>query len=81
METRKKILCFGKRKYPPKIPYISGNGSPEKISYISGSNFPCSKNKKNRLLKSFFYFGKWNFLAQNLKILKSLKKLKKPMLL
>ena len=31
------------------------------------SNFPSSKYKKNPLLKSFLYFGKWNFLAPSLK--------------
>ena len=39
---------------------------PEKISYISGKNFPNLK-KNNSLLRSFLYFGIWDFLAPNLK--------------
>ena len=70
---RENFLYFRKRK-PEKISYISGNGKPEKtevyfllfqetkLSYISGSNFPSSQSKNNPLLKSLFYFRKWNFL-------------------
>ena len=40
---------------------------PKKPSYISGRNFPSSINEKKQHLKSFLYFGKWNFLASRLK--------------
>ena len=39
----------------------------EKTSYISEGNFPSSKNYKNLLWKSLFYFGKQIFAASRLK--------------
>ena len=39
----------------------------EKTSYISEGNFPSSKNYKNLLWKSLFYFGKRMFPASRLK--------------
>ena len=39
----------------------------EKTSYISEGNFPSSKNYKNLLWKSLFYFGKRIFPASRLK--------------
>ena len=65
-----------------KITYISQETETSKTSYVSGNNFPNSKKKKKKKkkkkerkkekrkrkhLKSFLYFGKWNFLATNLK--------------
>ena len=57
-----------------RFSYIWGNETflyfrkRKKCCYISGSNFPSSKSKKNPLIKSFLYLGKWNFLASSLKI-------------
>ena len=68
---RKHFLCF-KNKSPQKTSFIF---SKESLSYTSGNENPkkllifqeVSKNYKNPFLKCLLYFGKWNFLAPNLK--------------
>ena len=47
-KPRKNSLYFRKRNF-----FIF-----QETSYFSGSNFPSSKSKKKRLLKSFLHFGK-----------------------
>ena len=53
METPEKFLIFRKRNFP-----ISQEMKSLKNLYF----------RKSLLLKSFFYFSKWNFLAPSLKI-------------
>ena len=47
--------------------YILGNGNHEKLFYISERNFPCSKNEKDLLLKSFLFFKEMDFSSHKLK--------------
>ena len=56
----------GKIRYNSRkeIFYISGNENPKKNPIFYKVTFPAQYKK---LLKSLLYFGKWNFLAANLK--------------
>ena len=60
----KKFFIFQETETTKKISYTLGNGI---FLYFQKWNFPSSKNKKNRLLKGFLSFGKWNLLAANLR--------------
>ena len=61
-ETSKKFLHFKKGNF-----LIFQETETLKSFLYSGSNFLCSKNEKNPLLKCFLCFRKWNFLASSLK--------------
>ena len=61
-ETSKKFLHFKKGNF-----LIFQETETLKSFLYSGSNFLCSKNEKNPLLKCFLCFRKWNFLASRLK--------------
>ena len=67
-EAPKKFFIFEETEIPKRnFVLFQETETLKKTSYISGSDFPNSKYKKNPLLKSFLYFGKWNFLAPSLK--------------
>ena len=57
MKSLKKFLIFKEIE----LSYNSGNGNPKKLFIFQEVNLLAQK------IKSFLYFGKWNFLALGLK--------------
>ena len=74
MEASKKFLIFSRIKAFLLFPETETSKKffifqETELSYISESNFPCSKNEKNSLLKSFLYLGEMDLSNYKLKIL------------